>query len=189
MVFVPIWKSDEEKKTVLNRIDALTRDWRGEIAFKVDDRDNYRPGWKFNEWEVQGVPVRIEIGPKDLEQEQAVVVRRDTGDKQPVPLSDLKSRIVPLLTTIQKDLYARARKFREESSADCDDYERFKKEIDDPGGFFYVHWCGARGCEDRLQTETKATIRCIPLDRRIEKGACLLCGGESGERVLVAKAY
>ena len=189
VVFIPIWKSDEEKETVLSKIGDLTEEWNHEFRFKVDDRDNVRPGWKFNEWEKQGVPIRVEVGPKDLENNQAIVVRRDTGNKETVEFSQLKKRISALLPEIQKDLFDKALQFRNDNTFSCDDYEQFKKDIEKTGGFYYVHWCGSRECEDRLQNETKATIRCIPLDKKMEKGKCLLCGETSQERVVIAKAY
>ena len=189
VVIIPIWKGNDEKKTVLSKLDSVTKDWSTNFRFKVDDRENYRPGWKFNEWEQQGIPIRIEFGPKDLEEGQAVLVRRDIGDKEPVELDKLKDRISDLLPKIQEDLFNKAFEFRKQYTFDCDDYNQFKKEIEDPGGFYNVHWCGSRECEDRLQNETKATIRCIPLQKKAEKGKCLLCGGDSEERVVIAKAY
>ncbi len=189
VVVVPIWKGDDEKRAILTRIAQLTQTWQDDLRFKIDDRENYRPGWKFNEWEQQGVPLRIELGPKDLAQEQVVVVRRDTGEKTPVAMAQLKEHIASQLQTIQAELLSRARAFREKNTQRCDDYDKFKKDIEDPGGFFLVHWCGQRKCEDRLQEETKATIRCIPLQREEEEGKCLLCGEASKERVVVAKAY
>jgi prolyl-tRNA synthetase len=189
VVVVPIWRGDDEKNPILTKIDSLTRDWKETFIFKIDDRDTYRPGWKFNEWEQQGVPIRIEIGPKDLQKKQVIVARRDTGEKEPVKMDKLKDSLVSLLEKIQSDLFERARTFREKYSFTCDDYKQFKKEIEEPGGFFYIHWCSSRACEDRLQEETKATIRCIPLEKRIEDGKCLLCGAASKERVIAAKAY
>ena len=189
VVIVPIWKSDEEKAAVLSRIDSLTEGWNKNLSCHVDDRENVRPGWKFNEWEQQGVPIRIEMGPKDLSQQQAVVVRRDTGKKESIPLDRLRDYIRDLLPRIQDDLFQKAKHLRDQNTHACDDYLHFKKELEDAGGFFDVHWCGRRECEDRLQTETKATIRCIPLNNHPEVGKCLLCGEESEERVVVARAY
>ena len=111
------------------------------------------------------------------------------GDKEPVELDRLKDRISDLLPKIQEDLFNKAFEFRKQYTFDCDDYNQFKKEIEDPGGFYNVHWCGSRECEDRLQNETKATIRCIPLENKAEKGKCLLCGNDSEKRVVIAKAY
>jgi len=189
VVIIPIWKGDDEMKAVLSKIDSVTKDWATHFRFKVDDRENYRPGWKFNEWEQQGVPIRIELGPKDLDKGQAILVRRDTGNKDPVALDQLKDRISELLPKIQEDLFNKAFEFRKQYTFDCDDYNQFKKEIEDPGGFYNVHWCGSRECEDRLQNETKATIRCIPLETKEEKGNCLLCGNDSEKRVVIAKSY
>ena len=189
VVIIPIWKGDDEKKAVLSKIDSVTQDWSTNFRFKVDDRENYRPGWKFNEWEQQGVPIRIELGPKDLDKGQAILVRRDTGDKDPVEFDQLQNRISELLPKIQEDLFNKAFEFRKQYTFDCDDYTQFKKEIEYPGGFYNVHWCGSRECEDRLQSETKATIRCIPLEKKAEKGKCLLCGNDSEKRVVIAKAY
>lgn len=189
VVIVPIWTNDAEKSMVLEGIRSVTRGWNNDFSYKVDDRDHVRPGWKFNEWEKQGIPIRLEMGPKDVAKEQVVLVKRDSGAKTAEPLSDLSEKIPTLLKTMQNDLYSKALAFREKYTFECDDYEQFKKEIEDPGGFFYVPWCGSRKCEDRLQTETKATIRCIPLERKPESGKCLLCGGSAAERVVVAKAY
>ncbi|MFQ5637370.1 MAG: proline--tRNA ligase [bacterium] len=189
VVVIPIWTSDDEKSFVLSKIANVTKNWNGSFSYEIDDRDNYRPGWKFNEWERQGIPVRIEIGPKDLAKEQGVVVRRDTSEKEFVPLERLHEHLESLLGDIQENLFERARRFRDDATYLCDDYETFKKEIEEPGGFFSVHWCGSRECEDRLQDETKATIRCIPLDNQKEAGSCLLCSEASQERVIVAKAY
>nr|NIR52988.1 proline--tRNA ligase [candidate division KSB1 bacterium]NIR71701.1 proline--tRNA ligase [candidate division KSB1 bacterium]NIS28248.1 proline--tRNA ligase [candidate division KSB1 bacterium]NIT70378.1 proline--tRNA ligase [candidate division KSB1 bacterium]NIU28925.1 proline--tRNA ligase [candidate division KSB1 bacterium] len=189
VVVVPIWSTEEHQKAIRAKLDSMTKDWDGAFSYKIDDRENYRPGWKFNEWEKQGVPIRIEIGPKDVEQDQVVIVRRDTGDKKFRSIDNLKEHISTLLTTIQDDLFKKAKDLRERNIFVCDDYEQFKKDIDDPGGFFRVHWCGERACEDRLQDETKATIRCIPMNNEKETGSCLLCGKSSQERVVVAKAY
>jgi prolyl-tRNA synthetase len=188
VVLVPIWTGEEERAEVLEYVDKVTSEWRG-FTFKVDDRDNYRPGWKFNEWEKRGVPLRVEIGPRDVRSGQAVLVRRDTGAKESLPATELTNTIPAGLEQIQRDLFARALEFREQNTHTIDDFDEFKKRIDDPSGFFWIHWCGSRDCEDRLQEETKATIRCIPLERRVESGKCLLCGEDSGERVLAAKAY
>ena len=188
-VVVPIWKGEEERQWLKTEVAAMTKTWGKEFSFKVDDREAYRPGWKFNEWEQRGVPIRIEIGPKDLEKKQVVLVRRDTGEKKAVSRTGLDQQILDLLAKMQSDLFARAKKFRDGNSHVLDDYETFKQQIDEPGGFFWVHWCGECACEDRLQEETKATIRCIPFEGDKDAGKCLLCGGKSKQRVVVAKAY
>lgn len=188
-VVVPIWRGDDERAVILERVNSLTSGWKEHFSFKIDDRENYRPGWKFNEWEQRGVPVRIEIGPKDLESNNAVLVRRDSGEKHVVAQDKLRDEITEALKKMQIDLYNRAVVFRENNSHHLESYDEFRQMIDNPGGFFWVHWCGNRECEDRLQNETKATIRAIPLENKKESGRCLLCGGSSNERVVIAKAY
>ena len=193
VVLVPIWKGADEQALVLERANKIVADWKGKFSFKLDDRDNYRPGFKFNEWEKRGVPIRIEMGPKDLQNNNAVLVRRDTGAKRVVSQANLTGEIRQTLDQMQVDLYDRALAFREKNSKAIDDYQQFKKEIDEPGGFFWTHWCGNRACEDRLQEETKATIRCLPrLTTNIqlaEDGKCLLCGAAAKDKVVLAKAY
>jgi len=193
VVLVPIWKGADERATVLERANKIVAEWKGKFSFKLDDRDNYRPGFKFNEWEKRGVPIRIEMGPKDLQNDNAVLVRRDTGAKRVVAQADLTGEIRRTLEQMQTDLYNRALAFREQNSKAIADYSQFKKEIEEPGGFFWTHWCGDRACEDRLQNETKATIRCIPRIatnvQSAKEGKCLLCGGAAKEPVVIAKAY
>ncbi len=191
IAIVPIWKNETEKNEVLQKVEEMTIKWNGKYLFKVDDREGYRPGWKYNEWEQRGVPIRLEIGPKDIEKKQVMLVRRDTGEKQAVPINELDNTLDKMLDTIQQDLYKRALTFREDNSFEIDDYEDFKKKIEDPGGFFWVHWCRSDDCENRIQEETKATIRCIPTDenKKVENGKCMICGNPSKERVIVAKAY
>ena len=190
VVIVPISKGDEEREKILAYIEQITISWNGKFRFKVDDREGYRPGWKFNEWELQGVPLRLEVGPRDLEKQQVTMVRRDTGDRSTVPQDSLADTIEIKLEAIQHDIYKRALAMREQYTFLINDYDEFKKRIDDPGGFFWVHWCGDGACEEKLQEETKATIRCIPLKNPYkEEGKCLICGKPSKERVIVAKAY
>lgn len=189
VVLVPIWKGDDEKSQVLERANQIVSEWKGNLSFKLDERDNYRPGWKFNEWEKRGVPIRIELGPKDVQSGNAVLVRRDTGQKKVLPQADLLVEITRTLDDIQANLFRRALAFREQNTKIIDDYEQFKQEIEEPGGFFWAHWCGERAAEDRLQEETKATIRCLPLETKPEAGRCMLTGKPSSQRVLIAKAY
>lgn len=135
------------------------------------------------------MPLRVELGPKDVQSGNVVVVRRDTGEKKILPQADLAVELNRLLEEMQKNLYQRALAFREQNTRTIDDYQQFKKEIEEPGGFFWAHWCGEREAEDRLQEETKATIRCIPLEGKQEPGTCMLTGKPSTQRVLIAKAY
>jgi prolyl-tRNA synthetase len=188
-VLVPIWKGDDEQAAVLERANQISAEWKGKFSYKIDDRDQYRPGWKFNEWEKRGVPLRIEMGPKDLQSESAVLVRRDTGEKRVIKQTDLTHEIRQTLEAMQKDLFNRAKAFRDQNTRIIDSYEDFKKQIDAPGGFFLAHWDGDAATEERLQEETKATIRCIPLDAKKESGKCMITGKPSERRVLMAKAY
>ncbi len=189
VVLIPIWRSDEDMANLKARIAELTADWKGKVRFKIDDRDQYRPGFKFNEWEKRGVPIRLEMGPKDLENNQVVLVRRDTGEKTFVSQDGLLEHIQSELEQMQKDMYNRAKKFREENTFNEDDFEAFKTRIEDPGGFFWVHWCGSPECENQFQETSKATIRLIPVDGEKESGSCIVCGKPSEQRVLVGKSY
>jgi len=189
VVIIPIWKNDEDMAKLKTRIKELTENWKGLLRFKVDDRDQYRPGYKFNEWEKRGVPIRIEMGPRDLENNQVVLVRRDTGEKAFVSQDGLVDRIKALLEQIQTDMFNRAKDFRDANTFPEDDFESFKKRIEDPGGFFRVHWCGSPDCENKFQDSSKATIRVIPIDDNKEAGQCIVCGQPSEQRVLVAKSY
>ena len=190
VVIIPIAKTETEKNDIGEYVEKITISWNGKFSFKVDDREGYRPGWKFNEWEQRGVPLRVEIGPKDFEKNQVTMARRDTGEKMPVPIEELDVTIEKTLDDIQHNLFKRALKFREENTHLTDDYEDLKVKLNEPGGFFWMHWCGDEKCEVQLQEETKATIRCIPLDNpHKESGKCLICGGASSERVIVSKGY
>ena len=187
VVIVPIWRSDEEAEMVLARAREFTKDW-DPLRFKLDDRDNIKPGRKFAEWELKGIPIRIEIGPRDCENDEVVVVRRDTGEKKSMPMAGLWDKLETLLETIQSDMLARARKYTEDMTYTVDDFDEYKKRVRD-GGFFRIHWCGQDLCETKLQQKTKSTIRCIPFDAPEESGACIVCGGDSSRRVIAAQAY
>ena len=187
VVFVPIWRSDEEMATVLARARALTQDW-DPLFYKIDDRDQYKPGYKFNEWEVRGVPIRIEIGPRDCQNNQVVLVRRDTGEKAAASMDGLREKVAAMLEDIQTNLFNAAKKRMDDNTRDCDSYEDYKESVGS-GGFFRIHWCGANACETRIQEETRSSIRCIPFDAPEEEGACIVCGKPSGRRVIAAQAY
>ena len=190
VVLIPIFKGEEERNEILEFVEQITISWNGKYFFKVDDREGYRPGWKFNEWEQRGVPLRLEIGPKDFEKKQVTMARRDTGEKFAVPVEELNATIEKTLENIQYNLYKKALKFREDNTHIIDDYDEFKNKIEEPGGFFWTHWCGETKCEEQMQEETKATIRCIPLDNpHKEEGKCIICGAPSKQRVISAKAY
>lgn len=187
VVIVPIWRSDEQEAQVRKAAEGVKDELKG-VRYEFDDRETYTPGWKFNEWEQKGVPLRLEIGPRDVERKQVVLVRRDTGEKDTTPLEGLKERIEVSLEEVQKNLYRRALALREENSHRVDDYEEFKEILEGPGGFLWAHWCGSAECEAQIKEETKATIRAIPFQEK-EGGKCIRCGEASIERVVFAKAY
>lgn len=187
VVIVPIWRSDEQEVKVREAVEGVKAELKG-LRYEFDDRETYTPGWKFNEWEQKGVPLRIEIGPREVEKKQVVLVRRDTGEKSIAPLEDLKERMEVSLEEVQKSLYRRALAFREENSYQVDDYEEFKRILEGPGGFLWAHWCGSAECGAQIKEETKATIRAIPFQEQ-ERGRCIRCGEISLQRVVFAKAY
>jgi len=189
VALVPIWRSDDEKSDVLATMNKIVDGWKDQFRFKLDDRENYRPGWKFNEWEKLGAPIRIEMGPKDLQNKQVVMVRRDTGEKSMVDIEHVTATVRSMLTDIQKAMFDRAAKCRDENSHIVDDYAELKERLDSEGGFYYIHWNGKRETEDQLQNETKATIRVIRNDQPDETGKCIFTGEPSQRRVVVAKSY
>jgi prolyl-tRNA synthetase len=189
VVLVTIYASDEEKELVVNKAKTLSDELRAKgIRVKIDVRDE-RPGVKFFEWEKKGVPVRLEIGPKDVAKNQVVAVRRDSGNKEIIADNEVTGRMVELMEVIQNSLFETALKYRQDNTKEIDDYEKFKKQMEEKDIFVSAYWCGSAQCEEKIKEETKATIRCIPLDQKKEKGKCLLCGKESNGKVIFAKAY
>lgn len=187
VVIVPIWRSDEEMKLVIEKVHTFTADW-DPLFFKFDDRDNVKPGRKFNEWELKGVPIRLEIGPRDCANDEVIVVRRDVKGKTPQPMQGLRERLVVMLDEMQKAMFESAKERMNSRTQTVDDFEDYKSAVKQ-GGFYRIHWCGDRSCEDQLQNKTKSTIRCIPFDAPEESGACLMCGKASNKRVLAAQSY
>lgn len=187
VVIVPIWRNDDEAKLVLDRARAFTEGW-DPFFFKLDDRDNIKPGRKFNEWELRGIPIRIEIGPRDCENNEVVVVRRDTGDKTSMPMDGLREKLESMLEEIQQSLFDRAKQRTEDNTFAADSFDDYKDRVGD-GGFFKIHWCGSDDCEEKLQRESRSTIRCIPFDAPEEAGKCIVCGEASARRVIASQAY
>ena len=189
VVAVPIYRTDEELAAISEKMAELSKKLKAKgISFKYDDDENRRPGWKFVEYESKGVPVRVAMGPRDLENGKAEIARRDNKTKEVVDFDGLENHIEQLLADIQSNLLARAKAFRLENTREIDSYDEFKKEID-KGGFFLAHWDGTPETEERIKEETKATIRCIALDRKEEAGVCMVTGKPSAGRVIFAKAY
>jgi prolyl-tRNA synthetase len=197
IVIVPIWRSDEERGRVLEAANALANDLRGDVAeprrVKVDARDGMKPGAKYYDWEMRGIPLRIELGPRDLDSKQAVLVRRDTRAKAQVPLGQTGSEARRILAEIQIGMLAQARELRESSSVrEVKSYDSFRQLIEGTGGFVYTGWCGDAVCEARVKDDTKATIRVIP-DDEFRSGTpptvCISCGRAAVDEVVWAKAY
>ena len=188
VVVIPIAKSDEDQAVVGEAVDRLVSSLEG-ARVKVDDREQFGLGWKFTEWETKGVPLRVELGPRDIASGQAVVVRRDTGDKEFVPLASLGKRVGDLLETVQRDMFQRALDFREARSREIRDREAFVSAANGDGGFIHAHWCGDPACEAAVKDETRNTIRCVPMHWEADPGACAFCGRASERKVVYAQAY
>ncbi|HLT81154.1 MAG TPA: proline--tRNA ligase [Cyclobacteriaceae bacterium] len=190
VVVVPIFRNEEELGAISARIEPVLADLRRQgLTVRFDDRDTHKPGFKFAEHELKGVPVRIAIGPRDLENGTLEVARRDTREKQVVKLEAAATTIPALLDDIQKTIYKRALDFRNEKTTRVDTYEELKQVLDEKGGFVSAHWDGTMETETLIKEETKATIRCIPLDAPEEAGKCVYSGKPSQRRVLFARAY
>jgi len=190
VVIVPIYRSDEEFQKVCDAGKSIKQELeKAGISVKLDDRDTHKPGFKFNEHELRGVPVRIAIGPRDLENGTVEIARRDTLEKEILHIQDLPTKIAHLLEQIQQNLYTRALTKREELTFKADSWDEFVRLLDEPGGFIYAHWDGTSETEEKIKELTKATIRCIPLDNKPESGSCILTGKPSEQRVLFARAY
>jgi prolyl-tRNA synthetase len=190
VVFIPIYKGEEQKNLIDEKVKDLMIKFKAiGIKVKYDDNDNNRPGWKFAEYEMKGVPVRIAIGARDLEKNVVEVARRDTKEKMTVTIDGLAEAIHVLLKDIQENIYNKARTFRDANITKADTWEEFEKLLDGAGGFISAHWDGTPETEDKIKELTKATIRCIPLNNQPEEGKCILTGNPSKERVLFARAY
>ncbi|RFN59891.1 proline--tRNA ligase [Marixanthomonas ophiurae] len=190
VVIVPIYRNEEQFDAVSEVAKDLQTKLRAAgIRVKFDDRDTHKPGWKFNEYELKGVPVRIAIGPKDIEKGTVELARRDTLTKEFVNQDEVVDTVSGLMTEIQENLYTKAVDYRTEHTTEVDSYEEFKKVLKSKGGFISAHWDGTTETEDRIKNDTKATIRCIPLAGEKEAGSCMVTGKPSSQRVLFAKAY
>jgi prolyl-tRNA synthetase len=190
VAIVPVFKSKEQLDLITEKVVPLKKNLEAKgISVKYDDRDTHKPGWKFSEYEFKGVPVRITIGPRDIEQGTVEVARRDTLEKEVFQMTDIENKIIHLLDQIQKNLYDRALDMRETNSYRVDTWEEFKRVLDTTGGFIYAHWDGTAETEEKIKDETKATIRVIPLNNPRENGKCIYTGNPSSQRVIFARAY
>ena len=190
VVMVPIYKGEEQLTEIRARFEAIAAQLREKgISVKIDDRDNVRSGFKFAEYELKGVPVRLAMGPRDLENGTIELVRRDTLEKETVPQEGLVERIEGLMTEIQENIYKKALAFRESMITKVDTWEEFKRVLDEKGGFILAHWDGTVETEVAIKDATKATIRCIPVDAPDEEGVCVFSGKPSHRRVLFARSY
>ncbi len=190
VVIVPIYRGLEQLDAISEQVHPLVKELRSKgISVKYDNRDTQKPGFKFNEYELKGVPVRLAIGQRDMENGTYEVARRDTLEKETVPMDEVVAKIEFLMEDIQKNIYQKAVDYRTEHITEVDSYEEFKTELEEKGGFISAHWDGTIETEDRIKEETKATIRCIPIDVKKEEGKCMVTGKRSPNRVLFAKAY
>ncbi len=190
VVIVPIYRSDEDLKNISGFVDKLLPKLKAMgISVKYDDRDTQRPGFKFAEYELKGVPVRVAIGARDMENQTVEVARRDTREKQTVTQEGLEIYLAQLLNEIQENIYKKAETFRDEHITEANSYEEFKELLDGKAGFIAAHWDGTPETEQKIKEETKATIRCIPLNNKQEEGVCIYSGKTSTQRVLFARAY
>jgi prolyl-tRNA synthetase len=190
VVIVPIYKNDEQLEAITNEVDVLVKAFKKlNISVKYDNRTTQKPGFKFAEWELKGVPVRIAVGPKDLENGTFEVARRDVLTKEVVSKDGIVTYISDLLEQIQKDLFQKALDYRNSHITEVNSFEEFKTVLNGEGGFVSAHWDGTAETEEKIKELTKATIRCIPLDRVEQAGSCVFTGNPSSGRVLFAKAY
>lgn len=190
VVIVPIYKGEDELNAISERVAPLVKELRSKgISVKYDNRDTQKPGFKFNEYELKGVPVRLAIGKRDLENNTYEVARRDTFEKVTVPMDEVVSKIEFLMDDIQRNIYEKAFSYRNQHITEVNSYSDFKEVLESKGGFVSAHWDGTSETENRIKEETKATIRCIPIDVKNEEGTCIFTGKPSAHRVLFAKAY
>lgn len=190
VVIVPIHKTDEQLEAIREEVKKVTDQLKKlNISFKFDDRTTFKPGWKFNEYELKGVPLRIAIGPKDLENGTFEVARRDTFTKEIVAKEEIVTYVQDMLEEIQSNLFNKAKDYRDSHITEANSFEEFKDLLENKGGFVSAHWDGTIETEEKIKDLTKATIRCIPMDRKEEAGVCVLTGAPSKGRVLFAKAY
>jgi prolyl-tRNA synthetase len=190
VVIIPIYQKTEQLEMIRSEVTKITDNLKAKgISFKFDDRDTQRPGFKFAEYELKGVPVRLALGPRDIEQGTIEVVRRDTLEKSVVQQAGIAEYIENLLEDIQQNIFQKAKIFRDQNIRKADSYDEFKNILEEKGGFILAHWDGTPETEERIKTETKATIRSLPFEYEKESGVCIVTGKPAERRVLFAKSY
>ncbi len=190
VVIVPIYRSEEQFDLVSDVAKEVMKELIAKgIRVKFDNRDTHKPGWKFNEYELKGVPVRLAIGPRDVENGTLELARRDTLTKETISRNEVVTTVVELMDEIQSNLYNKAVDYRSKNTTEVNSYDEFKEVLNSKGGFILAHWDGTSGTEEKIKNETKATIRCMPLDAKEELGTCMVTGKPSTKKVLFAKAY
>jgi prolyl-tRNA synthetase len=189
VIVIPIWRTNGDLATVEQAVQRITERLAAVARVRVDWREDRTPGFKFNEWELKGAPLRLEIGPRDVAADQAILVRRDTREKQPVSISSLAPAVEAVLGEIQAELFNAAKRMLAEHTAEVNSFEELALQVATNAGWSLAHWCSDAVCEARVKAETKATIRCIPRDLPAESGRCIMCGGTSDRRVVFARAY
>jgi prolyl-tRNA synthetase len=188
VVVIPII-TKKKRDEVLQRCRELLGELSAEVRAELDDREEYSAGWKFNEWEMKGVPLRLEVGPRDIEAGGVSAVRRDNGEKSFIKAEDIPGQIIALLKDIQDNLFRQALEFRDNNTRRVNSYTEFQQMLEEKRGLFQAFWCGDQHCEEEIKNDTKATIRCIPFGKEDEKGPCLYCGKEEGKMVYLARSY
>jgi prolyl-tRNA synthetase len=190
VVIVPIYRSDEQLDAISEKVDELAKELRSKgVSVKYDKRDTHKPGWKFAEYELKGVPLRIAMGPRDLENGTLEIARRDILEKQTIAIDDTVNYVTSTLETIQKEMFNKALDYRNNHITEVNSFEEFKEVLKGKGGFISAHWDGTIETEEKIKNLTKATIRCIPNDVKSEEGICVFSGANSNKRVLFAKSY
>ena len=190
VVIIPVYKNEEQKNLITQKVNEIIKELKQfNIRVKFDDNDNLRPGWKFAEYEMKGVPLRLTIGARDLENNVIEVARRDTKEKSSIDLNNVIKTVTELLNEIQTNIYNRAKEFRDAHITNADSWEEFLNILDNKTGFVNAHWDGTSETEEKIKELSKATIRCIPFDAVEENGKCILTGNPSNKRVLFARAY
>ncbi len=187
-VIIPIFKKGFDSEILKTVANDLKKQLEGKVSVKIDENENNSPGFKFHQYEIEGIPVRVDIGPKDYEQGVVTISRRDTGEKITLPIKEAATKIISLMDEIQTSLFSKAKQYLADHTHMIDDYEEFKRKCED-GGMFLLHWCQERDCEEKIKEDTKATVRCISFEHKLEEGKCILCGKPSKRRIHFARSH